>query len=114
MDPFNVRVLLYLVLFFSDTIYSSTGGIYAAAVPIVMRETRSAVMLTRVARRLREETGDRRYRSRAEDVRGSLRELMWTSCTRPFCGCLIPDVQYIVLTTSQISYSRNRLLLSLP
>ncbi|KAI0091571.1 MFS general substrate transporter [Irpex rosettiformis] len=58
--------------------------VYAALIPILMRETRSAVVLTRIAKKLRKESGDHRYRARVEDERASLRNLIWISCTRPF------------------------------
>ncbi|EPQ56672.1 MFS polyamine transporter [Gloeophyllum trabeum ATCC 11539] len=58
-------------------------GIYVVMIPILMKETRSAVLLTRLARKLRKETGNHRYRARAEDERGSLRTLILISCTRP-------------------------------
>lgn len=50
---------------------------------LCMRETRSGVLLTRLARKLRKETGDNRYRARIEDERGSLRTLILISLTRP-------------------------------
>lgn len=50
-----------------------------------MKETRSTILLTRLARKIRKETGDHRYRARAEDVQGSLRTLIYVSCTRPLC-----------------------------
>ena len=52
-----------------------------------MKETRSAVLLTRLAKKLRKETGDSRYRARVEDERASLRTLIYISCTRPLCEC---------------------------
>ncbi|KZT21181.1 MFS general substrate transporter [Neolentinus lepideus HHB14362 ss-1] len=58
-------------------------GTYALTIPILMKETRSAVLLTRLAKKLRKETGNHRYRARAEDERGSLRTLIMVSCTRP-------------------------------
>lgn len=50
-----------------------------------MKETRSAVLLTRMAKNLRKETGDHRYRARVEDERASLKTLIYISCTRPLC-----------------------------
>jgi hypothetical protein len=50
-----------------------------------MKESRSGVILTRLARKKRAETGDQRIRARIEDERGSLRTLVWVSCTRPIC-----------------------------
>ncbi|KAH8104996.1 MFS general substrate transporter [Phellopilus nigrolimitatus] len=58
-------------------------GAFFIVMVITMKETRSSVLLTRSARRLREESGDLRYRARIEDERGSLRSLILLSCTRP-------------------------------
>ncbi|TFK52049.1 MFS general substrate transporter [Heliocybe sulcata] len=59
------------------------AGVYVLMIPLLMKETRSAVLLTRLAKKLRKETGNHRYRARAEDERGSLRTLIMISCTRP-------------------------------
>lgn len=64
---------------------NSITMVFAASLPILMKETRSAVVLTRIAKKLRTETGDHRYRARVEDERASLRNLIWISCTRPLC-----------------------------
>ncbi|KAF8621866.1 hypothetical protein AX15_007426 [Amanita polypyramis BW_CC] len=59
---------------------------YAGA-PLVltffMKETRSDVILVRLAKEVRKKTGDNRYRARVEDERGSLISLIKISCTRP-------------------------------
>ncbi|KAK0189257.1 MFS polyamine transporter [Armillaria mellea] len=46
-------------------------------------ETRSSILLTRLAKKIRKETGDKRYRARVEDERASLRTLIFISITRP-------------------------------
>lgn len=46
-------------------------------------ETRGSVILTRRAAKLRKETGDNRYRARAEAERASIAVLIKTSLTRP-------------------------------
>ncbi|KAH9935971.1 MFS general substrate transporter, partial [Epithele typhae] len=51
--------------------------------PTLMKETRSGVLLMRLARKLRAQTGNSRYRARIEDERASLRTLIYISCTRP-------------------------------
>jgi hypothetical protein len=86
-----IHVMWVLKLYFSFpwalnmlSPYSGTG-LYTLSIPILMCETRSAVILTRRARKLRKETGDVRYRAHVEDERGSLRALIWISCTRPLC-----------------------------
>ncbi|TDL23740.1 MFS general substrate transporter [Rickenella mellea] len=58
-------------------------AVYFAIMPFAMKETRSTVLLTRVARKMRRKTGDPRWRARAEDERGSLSHLIYISCTRP-------------------------------
>jgi MFS family permease len=58
---------------------------FTALVLIVtfMRETRSTVLLAKLAKRIRKETGDKRYRARIEDEGVDLRRLIYISCTRP-------------------------------
>ncbi|KAI0784520.1 major facilitator superfamily domain-containing protein [Abortiporus biennis] len=58
-------------------------GALILAIPTIMKETRASVLLTRIARKLRKETGDNRYKSRAEVERASLKTLIYVSCTRP-------------------------------
>ncbi|TCD59920.1 hypothetical protein EIP91_011190 [Steccherinum ochraceum] len=48
-----------------------------------MKETRSAILLARMAKKLRKETGDQRYRARAEEERASFKTLLIISLTRP-------------------------------
>ncbi len=62
-------------------------GVLIVAMPICMRETRSAVLLTRLAKKMRKETGNGQYRARVEVERASLRTLIYISCTRPVCEC---------------------------
>ena len=50
-----------------------------------IRETRSGVLLSHLAKKVRKETGDMRYRARIEDERASLTTLILISCTRPLC-----------------------------
>ncbi|KAF7371056.1 Drug transporter [Mycena sanguinolenta] len=58
-------------------------GVYSLAVPFVMKETRSSILLMRLAKNLRKETGNPRYRAIIEDQRASLTSLIFISCTRP-------------------------------
>ncbi|KZP26754.1 MFS general substrate transporter [Athelia psychrophila] len=58
-------------------------GVVLVLVIAFMSETRSTVILTRLARKLRKDTGNHRYRARVEDERGSFRNLLYVSCTRP-------------------------------
>jgi len=57
--------------------------VYLMFLPLVMRETRSSIILTRIVKKLRKTTGDNRYRARVEDERASLANLIFISCTRP-------------------------------
>ncbi|KZP30480.1 MFS general substrate transporter [Athelia psychrophila] len=50
---------------------------------LFMKETRSTILLIRLAKKMRKETGDLKYRARAEDEGASLRTLIFISCTRP-------------------------------
>lgn len=57
------------------------GGLIGLA--LYLRETRGSVILTRRAAKLRKETGDMRYKARAEEERASLFVLISQSLTRP-------------------------------
>lgn len=62
-------------------------GQMALLLPIMfftLKETRASVILTRMARKRRAETGDERYRSHSELERPSMTELVKLSLTRPF------------------------------
>ena len=48
-----------------------------------MKETRSSIILIRIAKKLRKTTGDNRYRARVEDELPSLANLIIIACTRP-------------------------------
>ncbi|KAK1224672.1 hypothetical protein PQX77_012418 [Marasmius sp. AFHP31] len=60
-----------------------TSGLMFILIPFVMKETRSSIILTRLAQEIRKKTGDTRYRARVEDERAKLRTLIYISCTRP-------------------------------
>ncbi|THH11400.1 hypothetical protein EW146_g8061 [Bondarzewia mesenterica] len=64
-------------------IHAIAAGVQFVVIMVVMKETRSTVILTRLAKKLRKDTGDHRYRARAEDETASLRTLIYISCTRP-------------------------------
>ncbi|XP_006464020.1 hypothetical protein AGABI2DRAFT_74658, partial [Agaricus bisporus var. bisporus H97] len=63
---------------------------------IFLEETRSTVLLMRIAKKLREETG-RSYKARIEDESVSLKHLIWISCTRPIRLLL---TEHVVLSFS--------------
>ncbi|KZP30510.1 MFS general substrate transporter [Athelia psychrophila] len=58
-------------------------GVVLLLVITFMKETRSTILLARLARKMRKQTGDHRYRARAEDEEASLYNLIAVSCTRP-------------------------------
>ena len=70
-----------------QSFYHSIAMMLFIAIPFLMKETRSAVVLTRIAKKMRKKMGNTRYRARVEDERASLKTLIWISCTRPLCEC---------------------------
>jgi hypothetical protein len=60
-------------------------GAFFVAVVVFMKETRATIVLTRLAKRKRKETGDDRYQARSEIEKESLIALIKISCTRPIC-----------------------------
>jgi MFS family permease len=62
------------------------GAVTIALLPmmvVVMKETRASVILTRIARQKRKQTGEEKWRSRTEDSRPPMRELVKLSVFRP-------------------------------
>ncbi|KAJ3570415.1 hypothetical protein NP233_g4421 [Leucocoprinus birnbaumii] len=59
------------------------AGTYVILIPFILHETRSTIVITKIAQRLRKKTGDKRYRARVEDEGVNLKKLIWISCTRP-------------------------------
>ena len=66
---------------------SRVSAMYAVLVLVVMSETRSSVILTRLARDARRVTGDNRLKARMEVERVSILDLFKIACTRPLCVC---------------------------
>ncbi|KZT70822.1 MFS general substrate transporter [Daedalea quercina L-15889] len=64
-------------------IHAIIAGIFVICVQVCMKETRLSVLLIRLAKKMRKETRNQRYRARAEDETASLRTLIYISCTRP-------------------------------
>jgi hypothetical protein len=50
-----------------------------------MKETRATIVLARLARKKRNETGDHRYQAETEKEKKNLMALIKTSCMRPIC-----------------------------
>ncbi|KAH9004583.1 major facilitator superfamily domain-containing protein [Lactarius hatsudake] len=59
------------------------AGVVLVAVVLLMRETRTSVVLTSIAKDLRKRTGNEQYMARIELERPSLKSLLIISCTRP-------------------------------
>ncbi|OAX31940.1 MFS general substrate transporter [Rhizopogon vinicolor AM-OR11-026] len=75
-------------------IHAIVSGVYFVSVLLFMTETRSTVILTRMARRVRKDTGDSRYCARAEENKPRLASMIAISCTRPMSLLLTePTVQ---------------------
>jgi hypothetical protein len=73
---------------------NSICAVYLIVFPIVLKETRPSIILTRIAKNMRKETGDVRYRAQIEDERPSLRNLVYISCTRPICTWIISSPSF--------------------
>ncbi|KAJ8586462.1 MFS general substrate transporter [Rhizopogon salebrosus TDB-379] len=75
-------------------IHVIVSGMYVVSVLLFMTETRSTVILTRIARQVRKNTRDSRYRARAEENKPALASMIAISCTRPLSLLLTePTVQ---------------------
>ena len=60
------------------------AGAFTVLLTIVARETRESVLLSRKAKKLRQETGDQRFVAQADEERASLTTILRVSLTRPF------------------------------
>lgn len=81
-----IQVMYVTYSTFPDAIFRvfhSITGLYLCILPFILKETRSTIILTRMAKKLRKDTGDARFRARVEDANISLKKLIWISCTRP-------------------------------
>ncbi|KAJ8591031.1 MFS general substrate transporter [Rhizopogon salebrosus TDB-379] len=58
-------------------------GVQFISLVLLMKETRATIVLTRLARKKRKETGDNRYQATAEINKENLITLIKTTCTRP-------------------------------
>lgn len=65
------------------------SGAFVLAVVLVLSETRSSIVLARIAKDFRKTTGDPRYRSSAEIDKPNMLSLIKTSCTRPLCTQIV-------------------------
>ncbi|KAF8526098.1 major facilitator superfamily domain-containing protein [Gautieria morchelliformis] len=68
---------------FINWILFGLSGLFALALIVVSKESRASVILIKKAARLRAETGDNRYRAKAEEERSSIGKIMAQSLTRP-------------------------------
>lgn len=74
-----------LLTMFALTSQMMAAGVLAVALIFFTRETRGSVILSRRARKMRQETGDPRYQCRSDAERASLAVLLKVSMTRPLC-----------------------------
>lgn len=85
---------------------------FAVGLPLLLKETRASVLLSRKAAKLRKETGDARYMSRDDFERGSIRQMMKTSLGRPVRLLFTEPV--LVAMTAWISFQWGVLCACLP
>ncbi|KAH7908593.1 MFS general substrate transporter [Hygrophoropsis aurantiaca] len=64
-------------------IHAMFTGIYFFCVLLFMKETRSSIILSRIAHKMRGDTGDIKYRTKAELEKPTLWQMTKTSCLRP-------------------------------
>lgn len=69
----------------SDSWRNSINAAYIILYSVTMRETRSSIILLRIARNLRNKTGDARYIAPVEIHGRKLWNLVYVACTRPLC-----------------------------
>ncbi|KAI0306011.1 major facilitator superfamily domain-containing protein [Multifurca ochricompacta] len=72
--------------------HAIAAGVVLVALVLFTKETRTAVVLTAVAKKLRKKTGDKRYLARAELEKPSIKRLLIISCTRPLYFLLTEPV----------------------
>ncbi|KAF8587054.1 MFS general substrate transporter [Ramaria rubella] len=68
---------------FVNWILFALSGAFTLALVLASKETRASVLLIKKAARLRVETGDSRYRAKAEEERSSVAKMVKISLTRP-------------------------------
>lgn len=94
MDTYDVCLLTPTIPHWINIWACRLTGAVLIVVIILMKETRSTIILTRLAKKIRKQTGDHRYRARAEDEEGSLTTLIYVSCTRPLCMSFPPFMSH--------------------
>ena len=62
---------------------------YLAIMTVALTETRSSILLSRIAAKKRKDTGQEKYRVRYEEERENIWNLAFISCTRPICESLV-------------------------
>lgn len=88
LDPFYVRCCLLSFCCPCPDYYFSVSGVCSIPMLFVLTETRSTVILARIARQTRKDTGDGRYRARSEIDKPCFMSMVATSCTRPLSQCI--------------------------
>ncbi|GAA5951045.1 hypothetical protein JCM3765_004662 [Sporobolomyces pararoseus] len=87
------------------------SGVFTVVLVPVLDETRASVLLSRKAARMRKETGDDRYVSKEEYERGSIRQMMKTSLSRPIK--MLTKEPVLIAFTLWISFTWGVLYLTL-
>ncbi|KAG2742251.1 MFS general substrate transporter [Suillus brevipes Sb2] len=67
-------------------------GAYFLLSLLIMEETRSQIILRRIAKKICKETGDDRYRARGDETRPKLSTMIKISCTRPIMFVLTEPI----------------------
>lgn len=70
-------------------LHISVSGVYFLCVLLFLSETRSDIILTRLARKMRKTKQDDRYRAKAEIDKRSLFTLIKISSMRPISACYL-------------------------
>ena len=74
-----------------------------------MKETRSSILLRRMAAKMRKETGNMAYRARIEDEGVSIWTLIFISCTRPIRECFISSMNTCPFISRSYTHGAHRL-----
>lgn len=72
---------LFLSLMLIIFILCSWSGAFIFVALFFFSETRSTIVLEKIAKKMRKSTGDKRFQ--AHVAKANMRRLIWISCTRP-------------------------------
>ena len=89
------------------TMLHSISGVYFFGVLLFLAETRADIILTRLARKMRQTKQDSRYHARAEIDKHSLFTLIKISSTRPISEWCFPNVRNTLISSQRITLDRT-------